>query len=76
MDYLEDTVYKKAKYSSLKLNFSEAGNVSAMKYTVSKSERFYLLAEIIRIKNKYPVLYNKHYIPVEYGSIIIDRRTK
>lgn len=76
LDYLEDTVYKKAKHSSLKLNFSEAGNVSAMKYTVSKSERFYLLAETIRIKNKYPVLYNKHYIPVEYGSIIIDRRVK
>lgn len=74
--YLDKTIYEKAKHSSIKLTFSEAGNVSAMKYTVSKSERFYLLAESIHIKNKYPVLYNKHYIPVENGSIIIDRRLK
>ena len=76
LEYLDKTIYEKAKHSSIKLTFSEAGNVSAMKYTVSKSERFYLLAESIHIKNKYPVLYNKHYIPVENGSIIIDRRLK
>lgn len=76
LDYLEKTVYEKAKHSSLKINFSEAGNVSAMKYVVSKSERFYLLAEAVHIKNKYPVLYNKHYIPVENGYILIDRKGK
>lgn len=76
LNYLEKTVYEKAKHSSLKINFSEAGNVSAMKYVVSKSERFYLLAETIHVKNKYPVLYNKHYIPMENGYILIDRKAK
>lgn len=76
LKYLETIVYEKAKHSSLKLTFSEAGNVSAMKYTVSESKKFYLLGETIHIKNKYPVLYNKHYIPVENGSILIDRRVK
>ena len=76
LNYLEETVYKKAKHSSIKINFSEAGNVSAMKYVVSKSERFYLLAETVHVKNKYPVLYNKHYIPMENGYILIDRKIK
>ena len=76
LNYLEKTVYEKAKHSSIKINFSEAGNVSAMKYIVSKSERFYLLAEAIHIKNKYPVLYNKHYIPMENGYILVDRKSK
>ena len=76
LEYIDKIIYQKAKHSSLKLNFSESGNISAMKYVISESEKFYLLAEIIHIKNKYPVLYNKHYIPVEIGNIVIDRRLK
>jgi len=76
LEYLEKTVYEKAKRSTIKINFSGAGNLSAMKYKISESTRFYLLNETLYVKNKYPVVHNKHYIPVENSYIMIDRRKK
>lgn len=76
LEFLEKKIYENAKRSSLQISFSEAGNVSSMKYVVSKSERFYLLGEAVYIKNQYPVVYNKHYIPMENASIFIDRKRK
>ena len=72
LNYLEKKVYEKAKHSSIKINFSEAGNVSAMKYVVSKSERFYLLAETIHVKNRFCFVY-KYLYPMEKKWIYINR---
>ena len=76
LEFLEKDIYEKAKRSSIQISFSEAGNISAMKYVVSQSERFYLLGEAVYIKNQYPVLYNKHYVPMENSFIFIDRKRK
>lgn len=73
--FLEKEVYEEAIHSSIKLNFSSAGNFSSMK-NISDSKKFYLLGETLYYKNKYPVLHNKHYIPIEYGNIIIERKRK
>ncbi len=74
LEFLEKTLYKDAKNSSIQLTFSEAGNFSAMKYNLSKKQKFYLLGEAVYTKSKNPVVYNKHYIPVEYGHIIVNRK--
>lgn len=71
--FLEEDVYKNSNHSSIKLNFSTAGNFSSMK-NLSDKEEFYLLGETLYYKSKYPVLHNKHYIPIEYGNIIIERK--
>ncbi len=74
LEYLEKNLYEDAKYSSIQLTFSEAGNFSSMKENLSKSKRFYLLGETVYSKNKYPAVHNKHYIPVENGHILINRK--
>lgn len=76
LKYLEETVYKKAKKSSLQISFSESGNVSAMKYVVSEKEKFYLFSEAVYVNGSCPVVYNKYYIPLENGYILIDRKNK
>lgn len=76
LNYLEKTIYKKATTSSIKLSFSGAGNISAVKYIISESERFHLMSESIYSDKEYPEVYNKHYIPVEYGDITIRRKNK
>lgn len=73
LEYLEKKVYNKSSHSSLKLKFSTAGNFSSMK-RLSDTDEFYLLDETLYYKNKYPVLHNKHYIPMEYGNIVIERK--
>ena len=74
LEYIEKIVYDEAKHSSLEINFSESGNFSSMKYIISRDEKFYLLGEAIYTENSYPALYNKHYIPLQYGRIFIDRK--
>lgn len=75
VEFLEKEVYEKARHSSIKLNFSTAGNFSSMK-TLSNTDKFCLLGETLYYKNKYPVLHNKHYIPIEYSNIVIERKRK
>ncbi len=74
LEYLEKKLYADAKYSSIQLTFSDAGNFSSMKENLSKSKKFYLLGEKIYSRSQYPAVHNKHYIPVEYGHIIINRK--
>lgn len=74
LNYLENTLYNKASNSSIKFSLSSAGNISAVKYIVSESDKFYLMAETVYSNGEYPVVHNKHYIPVEYGDIIINRK--
>lgn len=76
LNYLENKLYEEGKYSSMHLTLSEAGNFSSERYSLSDNERFYLLGETVYSKNKYPAVHNKHYIPVEYGHIVINRREK
>lgn len=75
VEFLEKKVYEKARHSSIKLNFSTAGNFSSMK-TLSNTDKFCLLGETLYYKNKYPVLHNKHYIPIGYSNIVIERKRK
>lgn len=74
LNYLERTLYKEATSSTINFSFSGAGNISATKYIVSESDRFYLMAETISSNKDYPDVHNKHYIPVEQGRIVINRK--
>lgn len=74
LNYLNSELYKKANSSTIKFSLSGAGNISAIKYVVSESDRFYLMAETVYSDSEYPDVHNKHYIPVEYGNIIMNRR--
>lgn len=75
LKFLEKDVYENSRFSSIKLNFSSAGNFSSMK-NISQSKKFYLLGETLYYQNKYPILHNKHYIPIEFGNITIERGRK
>lgn len=74
LEFLEKTSYTKAKHSTLKINFSQAGNFTAMKYTIAKNNLCWLLEEIIYLKNDYPLVHHKHYISTEHSHLLIERK--
>lgn len=74
LKFLEETSYQKAKHSTLNINYSTAGNFTAMKYNLTRSNKFWLLEEIIHIKNDFPSVYNKHYLPLEHSHLSIERK--
>lgn len=74
LNYLNEEIYKVAKSSILKVSFSEIGNISSVKYRLSKDNRCHLLSETLYGKDGAPIMYNKHYIPLESGELIIYRK--
>ena len=76
LNYLNEVVYNVAKTSMLKVGFSEIGDISSVKYKLAKDNRCHLLSEVLYGKDGIPIIFNKHYIPLENGEIIIYRNIK
>lgn len=74
LQFLTEGLYQKAKYSELQVMQSEMDNFYEMKYEICKDENIYLLQEALYSKNKYPIVYQKHYIPVSGAHISIVRK--
>lgn len=74
LKFLEETSYEMAKYSKININFSTAGNFTAMKYTIAKNKKSWLLEEVIYKRNDFPLVHHKHYLPLEHSHISIERR--
>lgn len=76
LEFINKEVYEIAKYSTLKISFSEIGNISSTKYKLCKNNRCHLLVETLYNKNNSPIMYNKHYIPIDSGEIVIYRKAQ
>lgn len=75
LKYVEKDVYTLAKSSTLKISYSEISNISSTKYKISDNNKCHLLIETLYSKNSnLPIIFNKHYIPIEEGEIIIYRK--
>lgn len=74
--YLEEKIYQENQYSTLNLQFSDAGSISSHKYQFAKDQRFYLLQEEIYGEDKYPVIHTKHYLPIESATIQLKTEKK
>lgn len=76
LNYLETEVYSTAKYSAIKVGFSEIGNISSVKYDLGKDNKCHLLSETLYGKQNVPIVFTKHYIPLEEANIVIYRTLK
>lgn len=70
--YIEKKLYTDAKHSKINLQFSEVGNISAVRYKISDTDKFYLLQEEVYGNGEYPVIHSKHYLPIEKSHIEIN----
>lgn len=73
LKYLTEGIYQKVKRSELHLLQATLDNFYEMKYELCKEREIHLLQEALYTKNKYPIAYQKHYIPVEHSHISIIR---
>ena len=63
--FLETAIYSQAASSSLHLTVSNAGNFSAQKYVLSKTNSFLLIQETLYAADGSILAVNKHFIPLE-----------
>jgi DNA-binding GntR family transcriptional regulator len=72
LEMLEEKVYELANSSTIEIKRSNSVNTpSSLKYKLFHGEECDLILESVYISDKYPVVYNKYYIPIEFSQIRI-----
>ncbi|MCJ8012974.1 GntR family transcriptional regulator [Paenibacillus sp. KQZ6P-2] len=72
LNMLEEKVYELANSSTIEIKRSNSVNTpSSLKYQLSDKEECDLILESVYISDKYPVVYNKYYIPIQCSQIRI-----
>ncbi|MHA6250421.1 GntR family transcriptional regulator [Oceanobacillus sp. CAU 1775] len=71
LEMLEKEVYNLANASTLEIKRSTSVNSSSQKHEIVGGENCDLILESVYINEKYPVVYNKYYIPEEFSQIRI-----
>ncbi|OAB41974.1 GntR family transcriptional regulator [Paenibacillus glacialis] len=71
LEMLEEKVYDLANSSTIEIKRSDSVNTPSLKYQLSHGEECDLILESVYISDKYPVVYNKYYIPIEFSQIRI-----
>ncbi|CAM3939443.1 GntR family transcriptional regulator [Mesobacillus zeae] len=73
LEMLEKKVYELANSSTIEIKRSNSVNTPSLKYQIFCGEECELILESVYISDKYPVVYNKYYIPTEFSQIKINR---
>ncbi|MEI4831560.1 GntR family transcriptional regulator [Bacillus sp. FJAT-53711] len=71
LEMLEEKVYELANSSTIEIKRSNSVNTPSLKYKLFHGEECDLILESVYISDKYPVVYNKYYIPIEFSQIKI-----
>ncbi|WHY78452.1 GntR family transcriptional regulator [Neobacillus sp. WH10] len=71
LEMLEEKVYELANSSTIEIKRSSSVNTPSLKYQIFYGEECDLILESLYISDKYPVVYNKYYIPTEFSQIKI-----
>ncbi|TQS71867.1 GntR family transcriptional regulator [Ornithinibacillus gellani] len=66
LEMLETGVYDQANSQTIDVVYSSSANASTQKYHIHKGKQFHLLTDQVFISDRYPIMYNKYYIPLDY----------
>ncbi|WP_408008097.1 GntR family transcriptional regulator [Pseudalkalibacillus sp. A8] len=72
LEMLDQKVYELANSSSIEIKRSNSINSPSLKYQIFNGNECDLILESVYISDKYPVVYNKYYIPAELSQIMIN----
>jgi GntR family transcriptional regulator len=72
LEMLESKVYELANSATIEIKHSTAINSATQKYKIVGGEECNLLLESVYINDKYPIVYNKYYIPKEFSLLKIN----
>lgn len=72
LDFIEEEIYNKCSSTSIHIKLSSSGTFATKKYSISSESQYYLIEEAIYSDSKYPIAFNKHYLPLSNTSININ----
>lgn len=69
LTFVENCIYELCNSSLVEIKYSTSGNFSSKIASISPQNQFYLIQESIYCDNDFPIISNKHYLPIESGCI-------
>lgn len=69
LEFVEKEIYEICSNVLLEVKYSTSGNFSAKKSTISPESQFYLIQETMYEGSEFPMVHNKHYLPIKSSSI-------
>lgn len=69
LEFLEKELYEIADDVLIELKYSTSGNFAAKQHPIASEDKFYLIQETIFKDNEFPIVSNKHYLPIKSTSI-------
>lgn len=73
--FIEETIYQNSRHSKIHVQYSEVGNISAVRYKISEKDQFYLIQEELYLNEDTPALHNKHYLPIDISHIEVNGKS-
>ncbi|MFL6555152.1 MAG: GntR family transcriptional regulator, partial [Bacillus sp. (in: firmicutes)] len=70
LEMIDQKVYELANSATIEIRRSDS--IPSLKYQIFNGRDCELIVESVYISDKYPVVYNKYYIPTEYSQITIN----
>ncbi|WP_127837018.1 GntR family transcriptional regulator [Clostridium prolinivorans] len=74
LEFLEKKIYELCTNALIDIKYSTAGNFSAKVSPISKENHFYLIQEAIYENSEFPIVHNKHYLPIKSSSIKLHQK--
>lgn len=69
LEFVEKEIYKLCNNVLTEIKYSTAGNISAKDSPISPENQFYLIQETMYEDSEFPIVHNKHYLPIKSSSI-------
>lgn len=74
--FLEETLYEISSESATSYSFTNTGNFTSDKYTLSNPSKFILIKETLYDRDNTVLLFNKHYIPLKHFNLKVYRTAR
>ena len=69
LEFVENDIYEICNNTLVEIKYSTSGNFSSKVATISPENQFYLIQETMYADSEFPIVSNKHYLPIKSGSI-------
>lgn len=69
LNFIEKDVFNKCNDSTIEIKFSTSGNFATKKHPISSEKQFFLIEEKLYIHNEFPMIVNKHYLPIHKSTL-------
>lgn len=69
LKFVEESIYNICNDALIDIKFSTTGSFVTKGHPISCENQFFLVEEALYKNGKYPIMFNKHYLPIQYANI-------